>query len=98
MRVNDSDSSDDTLPTREEMLKKLADIVDLTTNKLKNGRIRDATNEKVRISWGRVATQAISAYLAGLREEETDDEVVREAIIYSRKIIDENNPSHPDLR
>lgn len=81
--------SDDNLPTRQEMLKKLSDVNDYCEHRLMKGRIRDKALERVRQGWATVTINGYKAYLSVLDETINDNEVIRDGIVYVRKIIDD---------
>lgn len=88
MECANTDSHND-LPTHSEILKKLSDINDYCEHRLMKGRIRDKALERVRQGWATVTINGFKAYLSVLDGNVNDDEVVRDGIVYVRKIIDE---------
>ncbi|HIE30844.1 MAG TPA: hypothetical protein EYP67_00465 [Methanosarcinales archaeon] len=75
MQATEIDSQDDTvqIPTRDEALKRLSEVVDFCEHKLQNGRIKDPPNERIRQGWANATINGLKAYLAALRDAQLDD-------------------------
>lgn len=58
---------------REEILALLEDGIREAHRKVDSGRVRDAENEKVRISWIRTLAYAANAYRQLLRDEDLEE-------------------------
>jgi len=70
-----SDSQNGTvqIPTRDEALKRLSEVVDFCERKLQNGRIKDQPNERIRQGWATATINGLKAYLAALRDGQLDE-------------------------
>jgi len=70
-----SDSQNGTvrIPTRDEALKRLSEVVDFCEHKLQNGRVKDQPNERIRQGWATATITGLKAYLAAFRDGQLDE-------------------------
>ena len=73
MTAIDSDSRNDTVQIREQMLKKLSGIIDHCEDRCIRGRVKDQPLERIRQGWAANAINGIKAYLSGLKDMELDE-------------------------
>ena len=70
--MTDSNTTQKPRVSRTDVLRVLYNLIERSTKKTVNGRVRDPKNEVIRQNWARVAIAGITVYLAGLRDMEME--------------------------
>ncbi len=77
MSLTDSKIQVEKMPTREEMLQKLAGIINHCEHKTLRGRVKDKAIERIKQGWASDTINGIKTYLSGLRDVELDNITAR---------------------